>query len=280
MKYIAVNLKRFDIPKSMNGVYDYDDPKEYINNTIKPILKDISEMEDLEVIVFPPEAHLIPLLNITDQCDVVKIGCQSNFYDDVSKNGNFGAFTTSRTATAMKALGCEYSLIGHFEERKHLNYLYSLVDVNNQKVVNQILNEEIKKAQSQNLKVLYCIGESDTQLDCWDQVLLEQLSVGLKDVDCSNVIIGYEPIWSIGPGKKPADEVYIKKVITLIKEFNPELKVIYGGGVKKENAKMLGGISMMDGGLIALTNFTDCIGFHSDEFIEIVQLYSESVKGD
>lgn len=277
MKIIGLNLKRFDIPKSMYGLFEADDSKEYINKTIVPILEDLEKKKDIEIIIFPPEAHLITLLNAIKKRKNIKVGCQSNFYDDASEDGNFGAFTTSRTASAMRALGCEYSLIGHFEERKNLNTLYSLVNVNNQMIVNQILNEEIKRAQSQNMSVLYCIGETENQLENWDKVLLEQLTIGLKNVDCSKIIIAYEPIWSIGPGKKSADENYINKVAKLVKEFNPKLKVIYGGGVKKENAAMLARMNNIDGGLIALTNFKENIGFHGKEFIEILDIYQKNL---
>lgn len=277
MKIIGLNLKRFDVPKIMYGLFEENDSKEYIHKTIEPIFDELKKIEDIEVVIFPPEAHLIDLLKIIKKSENIKVGCQSNFYDDVSENGNFGAFTTERLASAMKALGCEYSLIGHFEERKHLNTLYSLVNIQNQKVVNQILNEEIKRAQAQNMKVFYCIGETENQLDEWDQVLLEQLTIGLKDIDCSKVIIAYEPIWSIGPGKKSADENYINKVVNLVKNFNPALRVIYGGGVKKENAAMLAGIKNVDGGLIALTNFKENIGFHGDEFIEILNIYTNNL---
>ena len=105
--------------------------------------------------------------------------------------------------------------------------------------------------------------------------MLQQLSIGLAGVDHQHVIIGYEPLWSIGPGKQPADQAYIEKVIRLVKTFDPELRVIYGGGVKLANAAMLAGIESMDGGLIGLTNFQDHLGFHPDEFLAIIERYHQ-----
>ena len=67
--------------------------------------------------------------------------------------------------------------------------------------VNRLLNQEIKCAQDAGLTVLYCIGETSEEQPQWEQVLGEQLDVGLDGVDKSRVVIGYEPVWSIGPGK-------------------------------------------------------------------------------
>lgn len=279
MKEIVVNLKRFDIPKSYCGVSKVN-PEAYIESILLPIVDEVKKYKDIEFIIYPPESYLIQANQILKGHHNLRLGCQSNFYEDVSENGNFGAFTTSRTATAMKAIGCTSSLIGHFEERKKLNQLYQRVGVNNQKVVNQILNEEITQALSKGMDVCYCIGESEEQLGQWEEVLLEQLEIGLKDIDRSRVIIGYEPIWSIGPGKTPADAQYIAKVTELVKSFDSQLRIIYGGGVKKENAAMIARIKQLDGGLIGLTNFKENIGFHADEFLEIVDLYHDNLKGE
>ena len=71
--------------------------------------------------------------------------------------------------------------------------------------VSRILNQEIKCAQADGLTVLYCIGEKSEEQADWENVLGAQLDIGLDGVDKSRVVIAYEPIWSIGPGKTPAD---------------------------------------------------------------------------
>ena len=142
--------------------------------------------------------------------------------------------------------------------------------------MNRILNKEILAAQKAGMKVLYCIGEKDTELENWDKVLGDQLAIGLAGADCSKIVIAYEPVWSIGPGKTPADKPYITKVARFVKGQTGGLAVVYGGGLKTDNAAMLASIEEIDGGLIALTQFSGNIGFYPDQYIEIIRTYLEA----
>ena len=80
-------------------------------------------------------------------------------------------------------------------------------------------------------------------------------------------------MWSIGPGKTPAGKEYIAMVASFVKETTGGVDVVYGGGLKKDNAEMLASIPEIDGGLIALTRFTGDIGFYPEEYLEIIRLY-------
>ena len=104
-------------------------------------------------------------------------------------------------------------------------------------------------------------------------MLGDQLSIGLAGVDKSKVTIAYEPIWSIGPGKTPADKPYITKIARFVKEQTGGMNVVYGGGLKTDNAAMLASIPEIDGGLITLTRFSGEIGFYPDEYLDIIRLY-------
>ena len=143
-------------------------------------------------------------------------------------------------------------------------------------VINSVLNEEIICAQERGLSVLYCIGEREDEVEDWDKVIRAQVTEGLRNVDLSKVTIAYEPVWSIGPGKTPAGKEYITKVARLVKETAGDVSVVYGGGLKEENAAMLASIDEIDGGLIALTRFSGDIGFYPDEYLRIVELYMSS----
>jgi triosephosphate isomerase len=139
--------------------------------------------------------------------------------------------------------------------------------------VNRILNREVLAAQRAGLSVLYCVGEKAREQQQWQEVLGEQLRLGLAEADRGRVVIAYEPIWSIGPGKTPAGADHIGKIARFVKEQTGGLEVVYGGGLKKDNARLLASIPEIQGGLIALTRFAGEIGFYPGEYLDIVREY-------
>ena len=275
MKHIYLNLKRFDVPAELGGVNRIADMKEwgkYIVENTQEELKKYSP-EEVEFAMFFPEIHLFSACQAKTENSPVQVGCQGVFRDDVAPGKNFGAFTTGRPAAAMKAAGCETVIIGHCEERNNLAGILAEAGVVNTKAINTILNKEIKSAVDRGMKVLYCIGEKIEELEQWQEVLGEQLELGLKDVDKSMVTIAYEPVWSIGPGKTPAGKEYITKIARFVKEKTDGMDIVYGGGLKQDNAAMLASIPEIDGGLIALTRFQGEIGYYPEEYLEIISLY-------
>ena len=275
MKHIFLNLKRFDVPVAYGGVNRIAELKDwggYIVRNTQEALKRY-DPEEVEFVQYFPEAHLLNAVAARCEGSPVEVGCQSVYRMNTAVGGNFGAFTTNRPVSAMLAMGVNAAIIGHCEERNDKMGILAEAGVTDTKAVNRILNQEIKLAVENGMKVLYCIGEKDTELDRWDEVLREQLEVGLAGVDKSKVVIGYEPIWSIGPGKTPAGREYIQKIARFVKEVTGGIPVVYGGGLKVDNAEMLASIPEIDGGLIALTRFQGQIGFYPDEYIEIIRTY-------
>ena len=275
MKYVFLNLKRFDIPKELGGVNGIAPIKDWgaaiVKNTQESLKK--YDKNQVEFIMFFPEAHIIGAVNALCEESPVKIGCQSVFRDDTAVNGNFGAFTSNRTANAVKAMGCGGTMIGHCEERRDKLGILQEAGVNDTDAVNRLLNKEIKCAVKAGLKVLYCIGETTDEQPRWQNTLKKQLEIGLDGVDKRQVAIAYEPVWAIGPGKIPPDRDYIQKVGGFIKKVTGNVPVVYGGGLKADNAQMLSTIPEIDGGLIALTRFSGDIGFYPDEYLDIIKTY-------
>ena len=277
MKHIYLNLKRFDVPADMGGVNRISDVKDwggYIVENTQDALKSY-DPSAVEFAMYFPEAHLLSASAAKNEGSPIQIGCQSVFREDVAPGGNFGAFTTNRPAAAMKAVGCTTTIIGHCEERNDKAGILAEAGVTDTAAVNRLLNKEIRAAIAQGLTVLYCIGEKSEEQEQWQEVLGAQLDIGLEGVDTSKVVIAYEPIWSIGPGKTPADKPYIQKIASFVKERIGGMDVVYGGGLKKDNAAMLASIPEIDGGLIALTRFAGEIGYYPDEYLEIIRLYME-----
>ena len=275
MKHLYLNLKRFDVPVELGGVNRVAPIKDWgafiVENTQDALAKyDRSEVEFAQ---FFPEAHILGAAAAKKPGSPVKIGCQGVHRADTAVGGNFGAFTTLRPASAARALGCEYVIIGHCEERNFYSDTFAEAGVKDPSATNRILNQEILRAVERGLNVLYCIGEKSEEQPQWEEVLGKQLDEGLAGVDRSRVVIGYEPVWSIGPGKTPAGKDFITMIAKFVKERTGGLDVVYGGGLKTDNAEMLASIAEIDGGLIALTRFSGEIGWYPNEYLDIIRLY-------
>ena len=275
MKHLYLNLKRFDVPVEYGGVNRIAPLKDwgsYIVSHTQDGLKKYDPSQ-VEFVQYFPEAHILGAVSALCENSPVQVGCQGVYRMNTAVGGNFGAFTTNRPASIAKAMGCTSTIIGHCEERNDKSGILAEAGVTDTAALNRLLNQEIRLAVEQGLTVLYCIGEKSEEQERWQEVLGEQLSVGLDGVDTSKVVIGYEPVWSIGPGKTPAGKDYITKIARFVKERTGGLDVVYGGGLKVDNAEMLASIEEIDGGLIALTRFQGEIGFYPDEYLEIIKTY-------
>lgn len=308
MKNIFVNLKRFDVPRTSGGICPVDNPQQWIRWVISESVESgLGNLDGFMVCYLLPEA-LIPV-GIAVLADFPKekihglqIGCQGVFREDIIPGGNFGAFTSNRPATAMKNYGCTWAIIGHSEERKDkLGILEAyqpeirtnLADWNRAKAtVNDLIQREAACALTAGLNALICVGETADERGEGElaivrprveAVLREQVVYSLPTTNAfdlqSKLVIGYEPVWAIGPGKTPpaADYIdfvsgYIRSVVKENFGFDPI--VVYGGGLKEENAGMIAKIKGIDGGLVALTRFSGQIGFYPDELKRIIDQYA------
>ena len=283
MKYIFLNLKRFDILPDSGGVNSLASPSDWGRFIVSTMERELSGRADLtDSYAFPiffPEAHIITAVQAKDPAATpsVDIGCQGVHHADTAKGGAFGAFTSLRTANSMRQLGCSWVIIGHSEERRYMTGLMSLAGADAEKAflaVQDLLHKEIACALASGLRVLYCIGEDAGQTGQREAVLRSQLNLGLDGLDTSRIVLAYEPIWAIGPGRVPPTSGQIAQTAALVKSLS-SCPLVYGGGLKKENAEAIGRIPDLDGGLIALTRFHGEIGFHPSEYREIVDLFTK-----
>ena len=275
MKHLYLNLKRFDVPVEYGGVNRIAPLKDWGSYIVAHTQEGLKHYDpsQVEFVQYFPEAHILGAVGARCEGSPVQVGCQGVYRMNTAVGGNFGAFTTNRPASAARAMGCTSTIIGHCEERTDKAGILAEAGVTDTAAVNRLLNQEIRLAVEQGLTVLYCIGEKSEEQEHWQDVLGEQLRVGLDGVDTSKVVIGYEPVWSIGPGKTPAGKDYITMIARFVKERTGGLDVVYGGGLKADNAAMLASIADIDGGLIALTRFSGEIGFYPEEYLEIIRLY-------
>ena len=149
----------------------------------------------------------------------VRIGCQGCVQSRHPVGGNFGAFTSNRPASAMVAAGCETTINRTLRKEMIRQEFFTEAGVTDTDAVNRLLNQEIKCAIARGMKVLYCIGERAKEGAVAGKYLEDSLRSDLKRCkNTSKVVIAYEPIWSIGPGKTPAGKEYITKIAKFVKE--------------------------------------------------------------
>lgn len=177
--------------------------------------------------------------------DHLEIGAQN--MNDASE----GAFTGEISASMLKDAGATFVLLGHSERRQYY------------KESNEFIHKKVKRALQEGLKVILCVGETfDEHVEGRSlEVLEEQLLGCLKELqpdDFEHIYIAYEPIWAVGSGKaaQPQDVAQENSAIQAIiaKQWGENagnaLKILYGGSVNSENAKLFFNEPMIDGVLI------------------------------
>jgi triosephosphate isomerase len=162
---------------------------------------------------------------------------------------NDGAFTGEVSVRMIKAVGCSYVIIGHSERRQFFGE------------TNATVNLRVKKALSEGLKVILCVGETlaERESGVTSAVVTSQVTEGLVGIsDINDIVIAYEPVWAIGTGKTAssaqAEEVHLLIRTTISELYGDsaagQLRIQYGGSVKPSNAVELFAMPNIDGGLI------------------------------
>lgn len=165
---------------------------------------------------------------------------------DVSRENHYGAFTGETSSAMLNDYNVKYCLIGHSERRLKFNdsdlVLFS-------KITSILINQ---------ITPIFCIGENleVRNSSSYKSFLLEQLNLLLKiEVQFTNIIIAYEPIWSIGSGIVPNSgqiEEVLALVYSFMQKYLPHVKIaaLYGGSVSVDNADKILGINSIGGVLV------------------------------
>ncbi|MBQ9178780.1 MAG: triose-phosphate isomerase [Prevotella sp.] len=209
-----------------------------LNETLK------NEKANCEVIICTPFIHLAKVADCIDQ-NVLKLGAEN--CADKEK----GAYTGEVSAEMVKSTGAQYVILGHSERRQYYNETA------------EILREKVLLALKNNLKVIFCIGETleEREANKQNEVVKAELEgsvFNLTKDEFANIVIAYEPIWAIGTGKtataEQAEEIhaYIRSLVAehYDSETADNTSILYGGSCKASNAPELFGKPDIDGGLI------------------------------
>ena len=245
MRYFIGNWKMFGVPKSLD-----------ILNKINSFHSKDKNRNKYKVIITPPYT-LIESYSKNFKNKKISIGSQNCYQKD-----QFSSNTAAISPYMLRSVGAQYTLVGHSDNRDEGD-------------TDEMLKNKVQFALKNNIKVVFCIGENkfEKKNNKTLSVLKKQLTKVLeKKFNKNNIIVAYEPIWSIGTGQIPTPKelqkttAYIKKVLkNLFKKNSPA--VLYGGSVDGNNVEMFKQIKEIDGFLIGGASKS------SKKFIDIIKNY-------
>lgn len=225
---MAANWKMFKTPA---------ETKTFFENFL-PLVK---ESGHCEIAVCAPFIDLPAAIEAAAKSNVA-VGGQNLYW------AKEGAFTGEISGPMLKALGCEWVIVGHSERRQYFGE------------TEETVLKRTKAAIEAGLKVIVCVGEmlAEREAGETEAVLAKQFAggiAGLTPEEFSQIVIAYEPVWAIGTGKTATPEMAAdahKAIRTLAAQsFDAaSLRILYGGSVKPDNVSSLMAQEDIDGALV------------------------------
>jgi triosephosphate isomerase (TIM) len=197
--------------------------------------------------VFTALAKVADVLNGT----AVALAAQDVFWETQ------GAFTGEVGPVQLADIGCKYVIVGHSERRQ----LFGETD--------DAVGRKAKAVLAHKMAPIVCVGETLQEREAGqaEAVVVRQLKAGLAGVsvqEAARVVIAYEPVWAIGTGRtaepRDAQEMHARIRGTLASLWNgalaEQVRILYGGSVKPDNAAALMSETDIDGALVGGASLT------------------------
>ena len=224
----------------------------------KEFLKVYQVTPDLDVCIAAPFTELLALEEMFRGTDLFT-AAQNMHYEDQ------GAFTGEISAPMLAEIGVDYVILGHSERRAY----FAETD--------EVINKKVKKAFEWNIIPIVCCGETLAQRDqgLEGHIVRHQVVMalaGLPDELVARAVIAYEPVWAIGTGRvaTPQQAEDMCRVIRdVVRSYHgsaaDDVKILYGGSVKPENAKEILDMEDIDGALVGGASLDP------DDFLKIIK---------
>jgi triosephosphate isomerase len=210
------------------------------------------------VAVFPPFVYLKAVGDALNGSSI-SIGAQDLYFEPD------GAFTGEISIAMLKDIGCNYCLCGHSERRHVIGE------------TDELINRKVSAAISGGLLPVLCVGEllEERKAEQTQEVVTRQIEKGLASLSAEKleaVTIAYEPVWAIGTGltatPQQAQEAhdFIRKLVARMysDRLASEMRILYGGSVKPNNAADLMVQEDVDGLLVGGASLK------ADDFLAII----------
>jgi triosephosphate isomerase (TIM) len=204
----------------------------------------VSEHNRDEIVVCPPYIDLLAAVECAKGSQIA-IGAQDMYWKDE------GAFTGEISPTMLIAIGCTHVIIGHSERRQYFGE------------TDDTVNMKLKAALEHGLTPIVCVGEvlEEREAGLTEDVLRRQCLRAFHALSArkaAKLVIAYEPVWAIGTGKtatpQMASEAHVlirgEAAKAFGEEFAAQLRILYGGSVKPDNATALMSEEEIDGALV------------------------------
>ncbi len=219
--------------------------------------------ECCDIVVAPPFPYISQVRSliagaVTETAEQVTVAAQT------CSGFEQGAHTGDVAASMLAEFGCRWVIVGHSERRSA-----GESDV--------VVKDQASQARAQGMTPIICIGETLAQRETGgaEAVVAAQLNAVLADVQATDVI-AYEPVWAIGTGETATPEqaqamhAFIRATVASRSEaLAQQVRLLYGGSVKPDNAKTLFSQDDIDGGLIGGASL------NADDFIAIIKATQE-----
>lgn len=228
---IAANWKMYKTP---------DETRDYFRDFL-PL---VAGHDRDEIVVCPPYTDVAAAIE-ADRGFNVAIGVQNVHWKAD------GAYTGEISAPMLLCLGVTHVIIGHSERRQYFGE------------TDDTVNLRLKTALESGLTPICCVGEvlQEREAGLTDDVLRRQCVRAFHAISAkkaAKLIVAYEPVWAIGTGKTATPEMaaeshaVIRREATEVfgEEFAGQLRILYGGSVKPDNAKALMSQEEIDGALV------------------------------
>lgn len=195
----------------------------------------------------------------------IGLAAQDVFFESI------GAHTGEVSVPMLKSVGVSMVIVGHSERRARGES-------------DEEIYRDVQAVLAANVTAIVCVGElvRDTHGNYFS-VVEAQIRAALRDVtekDLKRVVIAYEPVWAIGTGKTASAEdahemmLFIQKLLAdrFSRKAAASVRILYGGSVKKSNAKELLEVGQVDGFLIGGASLK------ATEFVHIINIAEEYAK--
>jgi len=228
---------------------------------VKRIAYGSVEMADqsVTVAVCPPFVYLQAVAKALSSSNIA-VGAQDMYFE------SDGAFTGEISALMLKDVGCSYCICGHSERRHVIGES------------DELINKKVTAAIGGGLLPILCVGEllEEREASRTNEVVTRHVKKGLAGLNAEKlqaVTIAYEPVWAIGTGltatPDQAQEMhdFIRKLLGQMynEKLAAEIRILYGGSVKPNNAADLMSQKDIDGLLVGGASLK------ADDFLAIIQ---------